>query len=101
MAKETVENKIMRSNFDISADVIKVGHHGSNTSTNENYLSIVNPSYAIISCGADNNFKHPNKQTIDTLEEQNIKTYITAYHGNITVTSDGKTVDVIYENKNV
>ncbi len=99
-AEETVENKIMRSNFDISADVIKVGHHGSNTSTNENYLSKVNPSYAIISCGADNNFKHPNKQTIDTLEEQNVKTYITAYNGNITVTSDGKTVDVIYE-KNV
>ncbi len=100
-AEETIENQIVSSNIDVSSDVIKVGHHGSNTSSTVEYLEKVNPSVAIVSCGADNTFKHPNKQTIDTLEEQHIKTYITAYNGNITVTSDGESIDVTYENKNV
>ena len=99
-AEETIENKIIKSNLDVSADVIKVGHHGSNTSTNEKYLDQVNPSIAIVSCGSDNNYKHPNKQTIDILEEHNIKTYVTSYNGNIIATSDGKTVNILCENKN-
>ncbi len=100
-AENTIEKHILSSDIDISADVIKVGHHGSNTSTSDEYLDRVNPSIAVVSCGADNTFKHPNKQTIDTLVNQDIKTYITAYNGNITITSDGKSIDVICENKNV
>ncbi len=99
--EENVENELLNSGIDVSADVIKIGHHGSNTSTGERFLTRVNPLFAVISCGADNNFKHPNKQTIDTLDSNNVKTFITAYHGNITVISDGKTIDVLYENKNV
>ncbi len=100
-AEDAVENEILYNGIDVSADVIKVGHHGSNTSTGEKYLNKVNPSVAVVSCGPDNTFKHPNKRTIDILEKKNITTYITAYHGNITVTSDGKSINVIYQNKNV
>ncbi len=100
-AEDTIENKLLNNNVDVSADVIKVGHHGSNTSSVDKYLDKVNPSIAIVSCGADNSYKHPNKQTIDALEERKIKTYITAYDGNITITSDGKNINVICENKNV
>lgn len=100
-AESSVEKQLLYSGFDISADVIKVGHHGSNTSTDEKFIKKVNPSIAIVSCGADNSYKHPNKQTIDRLQEQNIKTYITSYHGCITITSDGEKVEVLYENKNV
>lgn len=99
--EKTVENDVLSNDIDISADVIKIGHHGSNTSTGEKYLENVGPDYAVVSCGPDNNFKHPNKQTIDTLDSKNIKTFITAYHGNIIMTSDGKNIDVFYENKNV
>ena len=100
-AEESIENQLLSRDIDISADIIKVGHHGSNTSTIDKYLDRVNPSIAVVSCGADNTFKHPNKQTIDTLEERDVQTYITAYDGNITITSDGKYIDVICQNKNV
>ena len=100
-AESTVENEILYNGIDISSDVIKIGHHGSNTSTGERYLNKVNPSVAVVSCGPDNSFKHPNKQIIDILEKKNITTYITAYYGNITVTSDGEKISVICENKNV
>ena len=99
-AEDTIEKKLLSSDTDISADVIKVGHHGSNTSTGDEYLDRVNPSIAVVSCGADNTYKHPNKQTIDILENEDIKTYITAYDGNIVITSDGKSINVICENKN-
>ena len=98
-AEESIENQLLNRDIDISADVIKVGHHGSNTSSVDKYLSKVNPSVAVVSCGADNTFKHPNKQTIDTLEERDVQTYITAYDGNIIITSDGKYIDVICQNK--
>lgn len=100
-AENSIEKQLLSSDMDVSADVIKVGHHGSNTSSSEKYLDVVNPSIAVVSCGADNSFKHPNKQTIDLLEKQDVNTYVTAYNGNITITSDGKSVDVICENKNV
>ncbi len=99
--EKTVENDVLSNGIDISADVIKIGHHGSNTSSGEEYLENVDPAYAVVSCGPDNNFKHPSKQTIDTLDSKNIKTFITAYHGNIIMTSDGKNIDVLYKNKNV
>lgn len=99
-AESGVENKIINTGADISADVIKVGHHGSSTSTSEKYINNVNPSIAIVSCGADNSYKHPNKQIIDVLDNCDIETYITAYNGNIMITSDGQKIDIICENKN-
>lgn len=99
-AEKSVENNLIKEGIDVSADLLKVGHHGSNTSTTEAYLSSVNPQVAIISYGSGNNFNHPNHNVIDRLEECNIDTYLTLYHGNITVTSDGNEISVYYdENK--
>lgn len=74
---------------DMSADVLKVGHHGSRTSATEKFLEEVNPMYAIISCGTDNDYGHPHKETINLLEDFNVEYYRTDLHGTITVTSDG------------
>ena len=74
---------------DMSADVLKVGHHGSRTSTTEEFLEEVNPRYAIISCGTDNDYGHPHKETINLLEDFDVEYYRTDLQGTITVTSDG------------
>lgn len=74
---------------DISADILKVGHHGSRTSTTAEFLEKVNPMYAIISCGADNDYGHPHKEAIDLLGDFNVEYYRTDLCGTIIVTSDG------------
>lgn len=82
---------------DISADVLKVGHHGSNTSTSKEFLDLVKPSYAIISVGKNNRYDHPNSSTIKLLEEYTDKIYRTDISGNIVVTSDGQNIEVEVE----
>lgn len=74
---------------DMSADVLKVGHHGSRTSTTEEFLEEVNPEYAVISCGIDNDYGHPHKETINLLKKFDIEYYRTDLQGTITITSDG------------
>lgn len=93
-AEKTIEKQLLASNFDISADVLKLGHHGSNTSSTDKYIQAVEPQIAIISCGADNSYGHPHKEIIDRLKKYNIDFYITAQTGDITITSDGKNIDV-------
>lgn len=75
---------------DMSADVLKVGHHGSRTSTTEKILKKVNPQYAVISCGTDNDYGHPHKETVKLLSSFDIECYRTDIDGTITITSDGK-----------
>ena len=96
-SEQKVENQLINLEYDVSADVLKVGHHGSNTSTSEMYLNEVNPDFAIISCGPDNNYGHPTHGIIDKLENREVETYITSLQGNITAISDGKTVSIITE----
>lgn len=98
-AEKTVEKQLLNSDFDLNADVIKLGHHGSNTSSTEKYLKAVNPQYAIISCGADNSYGHPHDEVIDRLKNNNISFFVTAQTGDVTVTSDGKNIDIQTKNK--
>lgn len=98
-AEKVIEKQLLNSDFDLSADIIKVGHHGSNTSSTDKYLKAVNPQYAIISCGADNSYGHPHNEVIDRLKKNSISFYITAQTGDITVTSDGKNIDIQTQNK--
>jgi competence protein ComEC len=90
--EKTVENDVLSNDIDISADVIKIGHHGSSSSTTEEFIKEINPDIAVISCGYKNQYGHPHKSTLDTLEENNVLTYRTDILGNIVFYSDGNTI---------
>lgn len=68
----------------LNVDVLKVGHHGSNTSTTEVLLNSIKPRYAIISAGVNNRFGHPHNDVISRLKERNIQIYRTDENGSIT-----------------
>ncbi len=78
----------------LKADVLKFGHHGSSTSSTEEFLQSVSPEYGIISCGADNKYGHPHRETLDKISKYNIKSYRTDTQGQITLTSDGKNISI-------
>lgn len=79
---------------DIKADVLKVGHHGSSTSTSDSFLQKVDPSYAVISVGTNNKYGHPAAETIETLQNAGVKIYRTDELGSILITSDGNNITV-------
>lgn len=93
-AQKEVEQEVLSKNYDVKADVLKVGHHGSSTSTSNEFLKKVNPSIAVISVGANNSYKHPNKSVMDRLKESSIKIYRTDNDGNIIIDCDGKDIKV-------
>lgn len=78
-------------NIKTQATVLKVGHHGSRTSTSDTLLRVVKPKEAIVSCGTNNEYGHPHDVTMKRLASYGIKTYRTDKSGNITLTTDGKT----------
>lgn len=81
-ASKDVEEIIMKD-FNVDADYIKLGHHGSKTSTGEDFIRAVSPKEAIISCGLNNYYGHPNKEVLDILEKENIKIRRTDLEGTI------------------
>ena len=76
----------------VRAQVLKVGHHGSNTSTSEEFLEKVSPVYAVISCGKDNDYGHPHRETLDRLEGAGVKVLRTDIVGTIILTTDGREI---------
>jgi competence protein ComEC len=76
----------------LDVDVLKLGHHGSKTSTSEEFLGYTSPDYAIISAGKDNRYGHPHREVLDTLERFNISYMNTAEVGRVVFRSDGQTV---------
>lgn len=93
-AEKSEEKDIIKSGANLSADVYKVGHHGSKTSSTGKYLEAINPKYALISAGNDNSYNHPSEKTLEKLSEREIEYYITKEDGDITVTSDGTNIKV-------
>lgn len=91
------ENEILRKNFDLRADVLKVGHHGSSSSTSKQFLNSVLPKYAVISVGKDNSYGHPTKTTLDTLKNAGATIYRTDEKGTIICKSDGKTLSFEFQ----
>lgn len=81
-------------NKDIESDVLKVAHHGSNTSSSNAFLKKVNPKYAIISVGTGNSYGHPKSVILDRLEKLGTKIYRTDELGTIIVTTDGEKIEV-------
>ncbi|SCN22307.1 ComEC family competence protein [Clostridium sp. N3C] len=84
-----VERQLLKDSHTLEANIIKLGHHGSKSSTSTAFLKKVDPDYAIISCGKNNKYGHPHKETIDKLDNLNIKYFRTDIDGNITIRSDG------------
>ena len=91
-AQKDVEKEILATNEDISADVLKVGHHGSSTSTTNDFLKKVNPSLGVISVGQDNSYNHPNDDTIKRLNENKVTVYRTDKDGTVVLSSDGSKI---------
>ena len=76
----------------LKSDVLKLGHHGSRTSSSAVFLDAVHPEYAIVSAGKDNRYGHPHKEVTDLLKERNIPFLNTAEEGSIAFESDGVTL---------
>ena len=79
---------------DVSADVLKVGHHGSSTSTGEAFLERVSPSYAVISCGLGNSYGHPHIETMEKLGSLGIPVLRTDEMGTVVAESDGTEINI-------
>lgn len=88
-AEKLSEGEILENGFDLEANVIKIGHHGSSSSSSEKFIEEVNPEYAIISCGKGNDYNHPHRETTSLLNSLKIKTLRTDLNGTITFSSDG------------
>lgn len=86
------ENDILKNNTNIHSDVLKVGHHGSSTSTTKDFLDAVSPKIAVISVGKDNSYNHPSSSTLSTLKKYGCTIYRTDNDGNITLKSDGQNI---------
>lgn len=91
-AETLSEKEILALGYDLSADVLKLGHHGATTSTSQKFLDAVNPKYAIISCGKNNTYKHPTKTTMDKMVKMQIDVYRTDEQGTIELVSNGETI---------
>lgn len=83
-APKEIEYKIMEDYEFINCDVLKVGHHGSNTSTSDEFIKYLKPKEAIISCGKNNRYGHPHKEVLATLNKNNVKVHRTDNEGSIT-----------------
>lgn len=82
-APKAVEFKILENNPKLNVDILKVGHHGSNTSSSIEFLSKLKPEEAVISCGYKNIYNHPSKETLDSLKKCNIRVRRTDLEGTI------------------
>jgi len=88
----TAEEDMINKGYDLSADVLKVGHHGSSTSTSQAFLNKVKPKYAVISVGKGNDYGHPTAATMKRLQSNGIKVFRTDENGTIICISNGKNI---------
>lgn len=100
-AESQVEKSLIYSDYDLTADVLKLGHHGSKTASSEEYLDAVKPDIAVISCGQGNSYGHPRVTVMEYLVERNIDYYVTAYNGDITIGSDGKNIKIFAQYESI
>ena len=85
-AETEIEEKILQSGENIDAEILKVGHHGSDTSSSEAFLDAISPEYGLISCKIGNKYEHPIKSTMENLKERNVEIYRTDECGSVVMT---------------
>jgi beta-lactamase superfamily II metal-dependent hydrolase len=91
------EDSIMAAGYDLKSTVLKIGHHGSSSSTSPAFLSKVRPEVEVIEVGAGNDYGHPTQKTLSALQSTSSQVYRTDTNGNIVVTTDGQTYSVTTE----
>ena len=96
-SEESAESSILAAGYGLGSTVLKVGHHGSETSTSAEYLDAVDPEVAVICVGAGNRYEHPHQETLDKLDAKEVKVYRTDLNGTVTVTTDGADYSVLTE----
>lgn len=93
-AEKQSEKEMMNAGEDLRADVLKCGHHGSSSSSTAAFLKAVRPAYAIISCGKNNDYGHPHKETLKKLKMMGCTVLRTDILGTIVASTDGKVLDI-------
>lgn len=99
-AEREAEETMLNSGQPVQSTVLKVGHHGSDTSTSYRFLYEVQPKYAVLSVGEDNSYGHPHEAVMSRLQDAEVMVYRTDRHGDILCTSDGTTVTFATERLN-
>jgi competence protein ComEC len=93
-AESAAEYQILNRGYELNSTILKVGHHGSKTSTTQTFLAAVKPEVAIIMCSKTNSYGHPHEETLNRLRAANVDIYRTDLHGNIVVVTDGQTYSI-------
>jgi competence protein ComEC len=88
------EDALIRSGVDLRADVLKVPHHGSKTSSTDKFIDEVHPRYAVISAGERSRFGHPHAVVTDRYSARGVRLFQTGRDGMVTVETNGATIDV-------
>ncbi|CCO07653.1 ComEC/Rec2 family competence protein [Desulforamulus hydrothermalis] len=92
-AEKVSESEMLQNNYDLQADVLKIAHHGSSSSTGKKFLKAVAPQMAVISVGSGNDYGHPHRETLQKLASAGIKVYRTDLMGTIVMTTDGQKIE--------
>ena len=95
--ERSAEEDLLESGAWLEADVLKVGHHGSDTSTSYPFLREVDPDYAVISVGENNDYGHPSEDTLSRLRDDDVTVYRTDLQGDVVCTSDGTSLTFTVE----
>lgn len=91
-AEDVSEAEMLQAGYNLKADVLKVGHHGSSSSTSLAFLKTVSPKYAVISAGKGNKYDHPHSETLTKLAAAGVQVFRTDLMGTIVATSDGENI---------
>ncbi|NLK94651.1 MAG: MBL fold metallo-hydrolase [Clostridiales bacterium] len=94
-AEKEVEEEVINAGYNLDSDVLKLGHHGSSTSTSEDFYNAVRPSLCVISVGKDNSYGHPHKETLTLLNKSKMNFLRTDNNGTVLITSNGKEIKQI------
>lgn len=97
--EKEVEKEIIAANLKLDSNILKVAHHGSKTSSTNNFIDKVSPEVAVITVGEDNKFGHPDRVRLSALKRKNIKVYRTDKNGDIIIKTDGKNYSVKTDKK--
>lgn len=100
-AEADSEKEMVQKGYDLKSDVLKCGHHGSSTSTNQSFLTAVAPQYAVISCGVDNDYGHPHQETLEKLEKAGVQVLRTDRQDTVLARTDGESLSVSTGEKSV